>query len=198
MPDIRSTIFGALTGRQVDVSGQPGGDLRGMLMAVGGPSSRTSSGIDLTNAARSLGVSRRTVERWVRTAQTGAGQRPSPTHASSLARQARRVATTKAGRRAALAGTTIRQAVTSRGARLSITAVQGPRAAGRDYLRGRTTQVELDPAAAQAMVTAWENGGDRGFMSWAAEHWDQEYLADWTFDSVNDVTLERPFGGDWR
>lgn len=197
MADLRSTIFSALTGRQVDVSGRAGGDLRGMLMAVGGPSSKTRSGIDLTNAARTLGVSRRTVERWVQTAQTGAGQRPSRTHATSLARQARRAATTRAGRRAALASTTVRQ-ITSRGARLTITAIQGPHAAGRDYMRNRTTQLELDPTAAEAMLTAWENGGDRGFMSWAAGHWDQEYLPDWRFESVGDIELQRPFGGEWR
>ena len=77
MSDLRGKLFTALTGRDADVSGQAGGDLRGMLMAVGGASRRTKSGIDLTKAAKSLGVSRRTVERWVKTEQTSAGQRPS-------------------------------------------------------------------------------------------------------------------------
>ena len=81
MSDLRGKLFSAITGRDADVSGQPGGDLRGMLMAVGGASRRTQSGIDLTKAAKSLGVSRRTVERWVKTEQTGTGQRPSAQHA---------------------------------------------------------------------------------------------------------------------
>ena len=135
MSDLRGKLFAALTGRQVDVSGTAGADLRGQLMAVGGPSGRTKSGIDLTKAAKGLGVSRRTVERWVKTEQTGDGQRPSPGHAKKLATKARQAATTKAGRKAALAGSTVRQAVASRGARLSITGLQGPRAAGRDYMR---------------------------------------------------------------
>lgn len=197
MPDRRSTIFGAVTGLQADVSGRTEGDLRGMLLAVGGPSSRTRSGINLTRAAAALAVSRRTVERWMQTAQTGTGQRPSVENATSLARQARQAATTQAGRRAALAGTSTRQAIT-RGARLTITASQGPRASGQSYLRFRTTQLELDPASAEAMLDAWERGGDRGFMTWATGHWDQEYVPDWEFGSVSEVDLEHPSGGEWR
>lgn len=198
MSDLRGKLFTALTGRDADVSGQTGGDLRGMLMAVGGASRRTKSGIDLTKAAKSLGVSRRTVERWVKTEQTGAGQRPSAQHAKSLATKARQAATTKAGRRAALAGSSMRQAIASRGARLAITGLQGPHAAGRDYMRNRTTQLELDPADAEAMMDAWENGGEKGFMTWATGHWGNEYLDDWKFDAVDAIDIERPYGGGWR
>lgn len=198
MADLRNTLFSILTGRQADVSGSASGDVRGMLMAVGGTSNRTKSGIDLTKAASKLGVSRRTVERWVKSAQTGAGQRPSPQHAKALASKARQAATTKAGRKAALAGSPLRQAITSRGARVSIDGLQGPHAAGKDYIRKRVTQVYLDPADAHAMMNAWETGGEKGFMSWATTFWDTEYLNDWTFDSVDGVTIERPHGGAWR
>jgi len=198
MSDLRGKLFTALTGRQADVSGNTAGDVRGMLMAVGGHSSKTQSGIDLTKAAHTLGVSRRTVERWVKTARTGAGQRPSAVHAKGLATKARQAATTKAGRRAALAASTTRKAIASRGARLSLTGMQGPRAAGRDYMRKRTTQLELDPADAEAMMGAWENGGEKGFMTWATGHWGSEYLDDWQFDSVDDIGIERPYGGGWR
>ena len=198
MADLRNTLFAILTGRQADVSGSASGDVRGMLMAVGGTSNRTKSGIDLTKAASKLGVSRRTVERWVKSAQTGAGQRPSPQHAKALASKARQAATTKAGRKAALAGSPLRQAITSRGARVSIDGLQGPHAAGKDYIRKRVTQVYLDPADAHAMMNAWETGGEKGFMSWATTFWDTEYLNDWTFDSVDGVTIERPHGGAWR
>lgn len=197
MSDLRGHLFAALTGRQADVSGKADGDVRGMLMAVGGASTRTKSGIDLTAAAGKLGVSRRTVERWVKTAQTGAGQRPSAPHAKTLAAKARQAATTKAGRKAALAGSAARQAA-SRGARLSITGFQGPHAAGKDYMRLRTTQVELDPADAEAMLNAWENGGEKGFMAWATDTWGNEYLPDWKFDAVDGIDVERPYGGGWR
>lgn len=192
---LRGALFTALTGRTGDVAGDPAGDVVGMLMAVGGPSARTRSGIDLTAAGRALGVSRRTVERWVRAAATGQGQRPSPGHARALARRARQAATTKAGRRAALAGSAARQAV-AQGARLSITGVQGP--ISRDYMRQRVTTLDLDPADADAMLTAWENGGDKGFLAWASSHWDQQYVDDWRFGDVDAVSLETPFGGEWR
>lgn len=189
----RGKVFTALTGLAADVTGQPAGDLRGMLLAIGGASNRTRSGIDLTKAAQALGVSRRTLERWVRTEETGTGPRASAQHAQALARKARQAATTKAGRRAALAGSTLPQAVASRGARLSITATQGPHT--RDYMRRRTTQLDLDPADAQAMLAAYESGGDKAFMAWATGHWGQEYLDDWRFGEIDEITVERPYGG---
>lgn len=195
--DLRNKLFTAITGRKADVSGKAGGDLKGMLLAVGGSSARTRSGIDLTKAASKLGLSRRTVERWVKAADTGQGQRPSPKHAKSLATKARQAATTKAGRKAALAGSTLRKSIASRGARISITGNQGPRAAGVDYLRFRTTMLELDPEDAAAMMNAWENGGEKGFVSWATNHWDRDYLADWRFDDVDGIDIERPHGGKW-
>lgn len=198
MSNLRGKVFAALTGRHADVSGRTDGDIPGMLLAVGGPSSKTKSGIDLTKAAKALGVSRRTVERWVKTAKTGVGQRPSPAHAHTLATKSRQAATTKRGRQAALAVSTVSRAITSRGARVSITGFQGPRAAGRDYMRDRTTMTELDPADAEAMLHAWENGGEKGFMAWAADHWDKEYLPDWKFASVDDITIEKPSGREWR
>ncbi len=198
MADLRSKLFTALTGRAADVSGAAQGDVRGMLMAIGGPSSKTQSGIDLTKAASALGVSRRTAERWLST-----GQRPRPRNATALARKARQAATTKAGRRAALAGSPVQRAA-ARGARISITALQGPHT--RDYMRKRTTQILLDPADAQAMFDAWEQGGDKGFMTWATTHWGGdpntgrlgEYVDGWQFGDVDDVTIETPYGGGWR
>lgn len=196
-PGVRGRIFTALTGnRAADVSGA-GRDVRGMLLAIGGPSSKTQSGIDLTRAASALGVSRRTAERWVKAAATGAGQRPSPAHAKAMAGRARQAATTKAGRRAAL-GAVRAQRTFARGARLAVTGRQGPRAAGRDYLRDRTTMLDLDPADAEAMLNAYEQGGDKGFLAWATGHWGQEYLDGWGFETVEDVTVQAPYGGGWR
>ena len=62
----RSSLFRGLTGRQgADVSGKAGTspDLRGMLLAAYGPGAR--GGVNTAAAAQDLGVSRRTVERWV-------------------------------------------------------------------------------------------------------------------------------------
>ncbi len=188
MSDLRSKLFNALTGGEADVSGQPGGDLAGMLMAVGGRSDRTRSGIDLTKAAAALGVSRRTVERWAKTAETGTGQRPSAAHAKTLASRARQMATTKRGRRAAVT----RQAPLPRGAgaQIQITGVQGPPDPQRKgYRRLRTTQIDLTPDEAQDMIDAWVDGGDKGLMTWFTGKWDAYYVPDWEFETLDGIDI---------
>src|ERR1035437_46918 len=95
---LRGTLFTAFSGRNADVSGDAGGDVAGMLLAIGGPG-KTKSGIDLTAAAKELGVTRRTVERWVTTANeksklTGA-------NLAKVVTKSRQAATTQKGRRAA-------------------------------------------------------------------------------------------------
>src|ERR1019366_3478083 len=194
--DLRGKLFTAITGNsEADVTGK--GDVRGMLMAVGGSSSKTKSGIDLTKAAANLGVSRRTVERWVKTAATGQGQRPSPQHAKLLAGQARKAATTKAGRRAAVQVVRDRKTM-ARGARLAIKGLQGQLRNGKDYPRNRLTQLTIDPDAAEAMLNTYEQGGDKAFMTWATNFYDQEYLEDWGFQTVDSIEIESPYGGGWR
>jgi transposase-like protein len=195
--ELRQKLFSALTGQSADVRGNPAGDVQGMLLAVGGSSSKTQSGIDLTRAASSLGVSRRTVERWVRAAQTGTGQRPSTAHAKTLATQARQAASTQRGRAAALAASGAARAA-ARGLRVSITGKQGPHSLEPPYGRVRTTQVDLDPDMAAAMLASWEQGGEKGFMAWAAGHWGDHYVSDWRFGDVDDVSIQNPFGGGWR
>lgn len=187
--DLRSQIFSALTGRDADVSGKTDGDVRGMLMAIGGPSDRTRSGIDLTKAAKAAGVSRRTAERWVAAAESGAGQRPSPRHLKTLSTKARQAASTKQGRRAALADA--RQKVAN-GVRLSLTGMQGP--STKDYFRPRTTRLDLDPAETAAMLDAWEKGGEKGFMTWVTDRWggdrQDNYVDDWQFGDMDDIDIQ--------
>lgn len=195
---LRGQIFQTLTGQKADVDGKPSGDLRGMLLAVGGRSTKTQSGIDLTKAAVALQVSRRTVERWVKAAETGVGQKPSPAHSKALMTKSRQAATTKAGRRQAIAASSVLQAAKARGARLSITGMQGPTAGGRDYLRYRTTLLELEPDQVDGMIAAWEAGGDKGFMAWATSTWGDDYLPGWGFSDVSDIDMERLSGGKWQ
>jgi hypothetical protein len=76
------------------------------------------------------------------------------------------------------------------GARLRIRGLQGPGRAGKDYPRQRATELLLDPADADAMLTAYEQGGDRGFVDWATNYWGQEYLPDWGFQTVEEVDIQ--------
>lgn len=190
-PGFRQDVFTALTGHTgADVSGK-GQDVRGMLLAIGGRSAKTRSGIDLSKAARELGVTRRTVERWVRAADTGTGMRPSRQHTQAMAKKARQAATTQAGRRAALADVRGRKAF-QRGARMKVTGSQGP--IDKTYHRQRTTILDLSPEDVEAMLDAYERYGEQGFLGWATQHWGDLYVADWQFGQVDQVDLEGPGG----
>lgn len=198
---LRGRLFAALTGRAGDVSGSSSGDLRAQLLAIGGPSSRTRSGIDLSRAAQRLGVSRRTAERWVQSAATGRGQKPSPASARAIAQRSRQAASTKAGRRASLAGSPAQRLASTRGIRLAITGNQGP-GHGASYQRFRRTVQDLGPEDSQAALQAWVEGGEQGFMAWTTDRWsgsvDEDgnytgYLEGWMFESPpEDIELLDP------
>lgn len=193
---LRNTVFGALTGIPGDVSGDRGGQLRDMLMAIGGPA-RTKSGINLTEVAKELGVTRRTVERWVTTDGTERGK-PKPATLAAVAKKSRQAATTQQGRAKALgrmrggagAGSG-GAAIATYGAKLTVRAHQGVVAGGREYLRDRTIALALDPDAVEAMNAAYAQGGDKAFLAWAENHADATYAAGWGIDRIDSLDLGR-------
>jgi hypothetical protein len=185
---LRGTLFTALTGRGGDVSGRPDADVREMLLAIGGPAD-TRSGINLTAVAAELGVSRRTAERWVTTA--GQKIRLRGANLAKVVARSRQAATTKAGRRKAMAA--VRAGARVRyGAKLSITGQQGPLRAGTAYRRRRRIDLVLDPQAAEEMMTAYEDGGDKGYMAWLESYASENYLDDWGFDSLDRIEVADP------
>lgn len=201
---LRSIIFGALGPQGADVSGRADGDVRGMLLAVGGASTKTRSGIDLTKAAAALQVSRRTVERWVRAADTGTGQRPSPAHAKTLAAKSRQAATTQAGRRQTIAQSPMAQKSLASGyLKVQVQGFQGPAPTplpgeklDTSYMRNRTSTVEFtDPEQIQGMWDAYAKGGDKGLHAWMERTWggtpdddtSAAYLTDWKFESIDGI-----------
>ena len=183
----RGEIFRWVTGRSdVQVEGESS-DIHGMLMAAGGPSSRTKSGIDLTAAAAKLGVSRRTVERWHKTSQTGQGQRPSPGHLKNLAKAARQAATTKAGRAQWLASARSDPRYRG-GGRLVVDAYQGPGDSEGEYMRDRAVTHMLDRAELEEFWSAYEQGGDKGVTSWLSSR-GEDYLSGWRTGQIYDLTV---------
>lgn len=193
---LRNTVFGALTGISGDVSGDRGGNLRDMLMAIGGPA-RTKSGINLTEVAKELGVTRRTVERWVTTDGSERGK-PKAVTLVAVATKSRQAATTQRGRAKALGrmrgGTGAGSggaAISTYGAKLTVRAHQGVVAGGREYLRDRTISMALDPEAVEAMQAAYAQGGDKAFLAWAENHADMTYAAGWGIDRIDSLDLGR-------
>lgn len=189
--ELRGTLFGSLTGRAGDVSGQRDGDVRGMLMSIAGPG-KTKSGINLTAAAKELGVTRRTVERWVTDAAEKG--RPRGKNLDTLVSKSRQAATTKAGRRKALKDT--KQGPMGRyGAKLSVKGPQGPKRAGKDYKRNRRVQFDVAPEDVQAMIQTYEDGGDQALVSWLEGYADQNYVDGWGFDGIEEFDLGDPREG---
>lgn len=182
----RGQMFRWLTGR-TDVDVDAGVDLRGMLMAAGGPSTRTKSGIDLSAAATKLGVSRRTVERWHATARTGRGQRPSQAHMKGLIKAARQAASTKAGRSGWMASQRADPRY-QQGARLIVDAYQGPGDSEGEHMRDRAVTHILDRDALEGFWGAYEQGGDQGVMAWLGQK-GQDYLDGWRIGQIHDVSV---------
>lgn len=175
----RDLLYKVMSG---DVDAAPSSSsMRGALLAIAGSSSRTKSGVDVGAAAKKLGVSRRTVQRWL----TG-NHKPTASTAKKITTKARQAASTKRGRRA----TRRRRQEAPAPRKIQVTGSMGPEAGGAQYLRMRTAAVSLDPEDVEAMYDAWENGGEKGFQQWLNTKYDADYLEGFHFASVDDVTLE--------
>jgi hypothetical protein len=179
-PQLRSRLFASLTGNQGDVSGEVGGDVRGQLLAAYGTGAR--GGLNTRAAAKDLGVSQRSVQRWVR-----GENRPSGTHQQALAKRSRQAATTRAGRRRSLSHARQRRE-TRYGGRVSVSGDQGP--IGEEYHRPRTVSQALDPDAILDMYAAYEAGGDKGLVSWIEGYFSEHYVDEWDIGSISGFTID--------
>lgn len=185
-----SSLFARLTGtsRDVDVSGT-GDNITGMLMAVGGESKRSSSGINITAAARKLGVHPTTVRRWIKGAQGEVGgSKPRGDHLKSLRRKSKQTTSTKAGRAQVAAAARARYA--GQHLKLQITGRQGIAAGGASYLRHTTTEQDLDPEQFERLINAYEAGGDKAVAAEITRIWQGDdtrygYHEDWGFESMD-------------
>lgn len=189
--DTRNAFFRALTGSSsADVQG---GSVKGMLIAAFGGSKKDGARPDTAAAAKGLGVSQRTVQRWL-AAEGHQRQAPRATTLKALSTKARQAASTRAGRARAIAG--VRQQLTKRGFQLQIAGVQGPQA-GPGYMRLRTTGMNLDdPQVAAGFLDAWERGGDAAAQRYLIDQ--QVYYDSWAFESIEDISIlpGSPYGSD--
>lgn len=189
--DTRNAFFRALTGSSsADVQG---GSVKGMLIAAFGGSKKDGARPDTAAAAKGLGVSQRTVQRWL-ASEGHQRQAPRTTTLKTLSTKARQAASTRAGRARAIAG--VRQQLTKRGFQLQIAGVQGPQA-GPGYMRLRTTGMNLDdPQVAAGFLDAWERGGDAAAQRYLIDQ--QVYFDSWAFESIEDISIlpGSPYGSD--
>ena len=76
-----------------------------------------------------------------------------------------------------------------------MTGQQGPLRSGTAYRRRRKITLDLTPEATEEMLTAYEDGGDKGYMAWLEGYASENYLDDWGFDSITDVAVDDPRSG---
>jgi hypothetical protein len=191
---IRDALFGQLSGRPgADTSGTVPKEvtpqnLTGMLMGAYGPSRRDPSRPDTAAAAAGLGVTQRTVQRWL----SGQIQRPAPATVQSLARAARQASGTKQGRTAAIAAFRARQGQTpgkQQGMQLSFRGMMGP---GDDYWgdRPRRANWQLNAQQQEDFLGAYEQGGENAALDWLADNSQEIYGVDpWSWGEISSLDV---------
>lgn len=187
----RGQLFSALTGRpEGGVSAS--GSLRDKLDAAYGRNAR--GGIDTRSAAKDLGVSQRTVQRWI----AGEGKQriaaPRPSVAKALDTKARQSASTKGGRARAVAAfrsSAAGRSMAKKGGVITVSANQGP-GKGPGYQRWRTVDIptSLFDGSNQmdALWGAYEAGGDAAARAVIADL-AQDYCAGWEFGEVGSIDI---------
>lgn len=188
----RRALFSAITGRSSAGTTGASNDVKGMLSNLyGAPrtvkdkngSTRTISAVDTREAARRLGVTQRTVQRWL------SGQnKPTSVHMKKIQTRSRQAATTKRGRERAVKRA-IRNAPPTRAVKVTVTGFQGPHGAREPYGRNRNAVHNLSAEEYQQFLQAYTEGGD----SAAAKYLEltfQDYAAEgWTFKTIDNVHI---------
>ncbi|HUO37599.1 MAG TPA: hypothetical protein VMU34_07080 [Mycobacterium sp.] len=179
-----NTFHRRMSGRaEADVA--QGASMRGMLQAAYGRGPRGGA-VNARAAAQDLGVSPGTVRRWA-----AGTQQPSPAHSRAVQSAARRAAGTKRGRRAATAdfrASSRGQQALRAGDKIWVSGIQGP----RDYSRDRQVSVDMTPEDVEAMLSAYEDRGNRGLREWMTGFLDNNYVAGWEFLTIDDFGIGQP------
>lgn len=183
-----NTLYRRVSGRlEADITGA--GSLRGMLQAVFGRGPRGAA-VNARTAARALGVSPGTVRRW-----SAGTQQPSPDHLTAIRTAARRAAGTRIGRRGATADFRSsgqgRQALRG-GSKIWVSGEQGVGGYEQGYARDRRVATDITAEEIDAMLQAYENGGDDGLIDWMQNFFDQKYVAGWDFVTIDDFGIGTP------
>ena len=183
-----NTFYRRMSGRrEADVA--DGASARGMLQAAFGRGPRGGA-VNAKTAAQALGVSPGTVRRW-----SAGTQRPSPGHLAALRSAARRSISTKRGRRAATAdfrGSAQGRQALRRGSKIWVSGEQGVGGYDQGYARDRRVAADVTPDEIEAMLRAYEEGGDRGLREWMTGFFDDKYVAGWDFVTIDDFGVGTP------
>jgi DNA-binding transcriptional regulator YdaS (Cro superfamily) len=183
-----NTFLRRISGRR-EADSAEGASVRGMLQAVFGRGPRGAA-VNARAAAQSLGVSPGTVRRWA-----AGTQKPAPGRLAAIRAAARRVTTTKRGRRAATADFRASaqgsQALRT-GSKIWVSGEQGVGGYDQGYARDRRVATDISPEELEALLRAYEDGGDRGLRDWLKGFFDENYVAGWDFVTIDDFGIGTP------
>lgn len=181
----REAVYSFVTGRE-GATGASEGDVRAQLIAAFGSSKRDPARPDTAAAAKGLGVSARSVQRWVK---QGGGI--SQKHRSSLDRRARQAMTTKRGRARALASAqragTADRPKGAKGRGIKVSGRQSAVSSVLDSYRPRETGVLVSDDDLAGLQQLWVEYGDQGAGAWLHQHYDAHYVSRWHFQDVDDL-----------
>jgi transcriptional regulator with XRE-family HTH domain len=183
-----NTFFQRISGRR-DADSAEGGSIRGMLQAAFGRGPRGAA-VNAATAAKRLGVSPGTVRRWA-----AGTQKPAEGRLAAIRTAARRVTSTKRGRRAATADfrTSAAGAQALRtGSKIWISGEQGVGGYEQGYARDRRIATDISAEDIQALLAAYEEGGDAGLRDWLKRFLDANYVAGWDFVTIDDFGFGTP------
>lgn len=177
----RQALFEALTGNAgANVTGTSN-DVAGMLRTVYGTTRHGQATVDTREAARRLGVSQRTVQRWIKNEN-----QPSPDHLKALRTRSRQASTTKRGRARALKRALASAPRPQAGVRVEVAGFQGP----KDYGRDRLSRQKLNPEEYQELLDAYAAGGDQGALTYLQGIYDEKYVDNWQFGSISSFRVD--------
>ena len=114
---------------------------------------------------------------------------------ATIRQAARRVTTTKRGRRSATsdfrASAQGSQALRG-GSKIWVSGEQGVGGYDQGYARDRRVATDISPEEIDALLRAYEDGGDRGLRDWLKEFFDDKYVAGWDFVTIDDFGIGTP------
>lgn len=183
-----NTFFRSLSGRR-EADAAEGDSIRGMLQAAFGRGPRGAA-VNAKAAAQSLGVSPGTVRRWA-----AGTQKPAPSRLAAIRAAARRLTTTKRGRRTATADFRSSAQGTQAlrfGSKIWVSGEQGVGGYDQGYARDRRVAADISPEEIEALLQAYEQGGDGGLRDWLKEFFDDKYVAGWDFVTIDDFGIGTP------
>lgn len=141
---------------------------------------RLTTVISTKDAAKSLGVSQRTVQRWLK------GQhKPSQATMKKLTKKARQAVTTKRGRAQMVRRARTNQRIPAGGVKVALSAHQGP----SGYRRDRTVQQKLTPEEYEGFQMAWATGGDQAAKQYLEQVLSNKYVDGWQVGLIRDMNM---------